>query len=113
MLTQADGIAEESLGVGLYAKSKKGVPKTASAVREHREHHPNYFYLDIFLEPLQVSLPLTDAAAKRGSGSDLLNRHAVLHGVSVDYDTEVNSCRAISLLAYLSWAVRELARPIP
>jgi len=31
-----------------------------------------------------------------------LYRHAVLHGESVDYGTEINSLKAISLLQYVS-----------
>lgn len=38
---------------------------------------------------------------------DGLNRHAVLHGTSVNYATEINSLRALSVLSYASLALRQ------
>jgi hypothetical protein len=40
-------------------------------------------------------------AQREASGYKGLNRHAVLHGESLDYATEVNSLKAFSLLSYV------------
>lgn len=32
-----------------------------------------------------------------------VHSHAILHGESFDYDTRLNSCRSVSLLAYVAW----------
>jgi hypothetical protein len=61
-----------------------------------------------FLAPFDEDLPLLQS--KRPSGFAKLNRHQVLHGESVDYGTEDNSLRAISLLAYVSQRLREKAK---
>ncbi len=41
------------------------------------------------------------ASFKPGSKPNGLNRHAVIHGTSTDYDTEENSLRCIALLGFL------------
>ena len=46
--------------------------------------------------------------AERGDPFVGLNRHQVLHGESVDYDTEQNSLKAISLLTYLRWIFNKI-----
>jgi len=95
-LSQADGICSELLGVGFYSR-KKGIPRTASAADRFTE--PNLM-LSI-LEPLRVAGALNAFEGERNQHPDVLNRHEVLHGKSVDYATPVNSFRAFSLLAYL------------
>ena len=39
--------------------------------------------------------------------TNVLNRHEVLHGESVDYGTEINSLKAISLLYYIASVLGE------
>ena len=67
-------------------------------------------YTVIHLYPLSILLPLwmnEDERAERGDSCVGLNRHQVLHGESVDYATEQNSLKAISLLSYLHWIFRK------
>lgn len=53
-------------------------------------------------------MPISASQRERESVSNLLNRHAVLHGEAVDYDTRINSNRALSLLVYVAWVLQEL-----
>ena len=63
-------------------------------------------YTANYLHPLEITLPLWMSEGDRAKGGGpfaKLNRHQVLHGESVDYGTEENSLKAISLLNYLHW----------
>ena len=42
---------------------------------------------------------------RAANGSTGLNRHAVMHGESLDYDTKEKSLRALSLLNYVAVAL--------
>jgi len=102
-LSQADGICDDILGEQLYARHQNGKPKiadrmsldTASLIRA------------ALLYPLTQPMPISANRLERAGKIDLLNRHAVLHGEALDYDTKINSCRALSLLVYVSWALKK------
>ena len=53
------------------------------------------------LSPLAESLSISMSKHERPEGFDGLNRHMVLHGESLDYDTRENSLKAISLIGYV------------
>lgn len=95
-LAQADGICSELVGVGFYAR-RKGSPRTASAM----EHFRRSSLAVSLLAPLRVAGALNAFEDERHQYPDVLNRHEVLHGKSVDYATSVSSFRAFSLLAYV------------
>ena len=57
------------------------------------------------LEPLRVAGALNAFEDERHQYPDVLNRHEVLHGKSVDYATPISSFRALSLLAYVGSAL--------
>ena len=97
-LSQADGLCQELMQVGLYQK-KDGRPAIVFQLEDR------YSVLSSFLEPLRHSLPLTATRQQRVDASSQLNRHAVLHGESLDYGTQLNSCRAISVLRYVAWVL--------
>jgi hypothetical protein len=94
-LAQADGVCSELLGVGLYNRTK-GKPKTANHVAILTPSIMSYL-----LEPLKVAGALNAVEDERHKYPDILNRHQVLHGKSLDYGNKTNSYRAISLLSYL------------
>lgn len=98
-LAQADGIFWEksSERKSLFAdgQRKDAIEKHASQI--------SGFSAD-FLHPLKILLPLWMSERQRESSFETftaLNRHQVLHGESVDYDTEENSLKVVSLLNYL------------
>lgn len=95
-LAQADGICSELVGVGFYSR-RKGSPRTASAM----ERFGRSSLALSLLEPLRVAGALNAFEDERHQYPDVLNRHEVLHGKSVDYATSISSFRAFSLLAYV------------
>lgn len=99
-LAQADGICHELFGVQLY-KRKNKIPVTADKVGVLA----NSDATDAILEPLRIGGAISAYDADAAKEPLLLNRHQVLHGLSVDYATEVNSFRAISLVAYVATAL--------
>ena len=99
-LSQADGICSELVGVGLYSR-RKGSPRTAPAT----ERFTGSDLMSSLLEPLRVAGALNAFEDERHQYPDVLNRHEVLHGKSVDYATPVSSFRAFSLLAYVGSAL--------
>ncbi len=104
-LAQADGICQECLGVQLYSK-RGGKPRTAHAI-EARQLAQDSLEAAL-LHPFELTLPISASAPERRSPGieALLNRHRVLHGVEVNYGTELNSLKAISLLYYVASVLR-------
>ena len=101
-LTQADGIfwerTPQNQSLFITKQRKRASGEYAS--------HISGRYIEIWLHPLSLLLPLWMNKSERDDRSDSfvgLNRHQVLHGESTDYDTEQNSLKAISLLSYLQW----------
>jgi hypothetical protein len=66
-------------------------------------------YLAALLSPLTETHPILMHNDERPADFSGLNRHLVLHGDSLDYNTRINSARALSLVAYLSWILAEVA----
>lgn len=64
----------------------------------------------ILLSPLGQKIPINFTAKERGEGFTGLNRHMVMHGESMDYGTEVNSLKCISLLCYVAWVLKDSRR---
>jgi hypothetical protein len=57
------------------------------------------------LAPLTAVHSIASSKKDRPKDFDGPNRHQVLHGESLSYNTELNSFKAISLLSYLSWVL--------
>ena len=95
-LAQADGICEEGTEYKLFLNDTKRQPKVAQWVKGK----------------LAASLHKTLASALTDKGAFQLHhsspnkiaitRHSILHGECIDYGNEINSLKAISLIAYLS-----------
>jgi hypothetical protein len=94
-LIQAEGICMDITKYPLYKKRNK-IPFIAEYVQKIPEP------ASIFLYPFTQLLPTTVSEKDRGLNFKGLNRHQVLHGESVDYGTEKNSYKAISLLTYIA-----------
>jgi hypothetical protein len=99
-LIQADGICWDLAGVQLYSKRRDGhTTKVMQAIS-------NLELGDMrgaLLHAITDVFPIAFGIEERKQAPDCLNRHAVLHGESVSYDTLENSCKAISLLAFTGW----------
>lgn len=96
-LSQAEGISVDVLGKRLFS-AKKGIPITSSVVSAIELDEMD----SSFLEPLKTTGPINATESDKGKFIAWFNRHEVLHGVSTDYDTKINSYKSISLLHYLS-----------
>lgn len=96
-LAQTDGICNEVVKQHLFLKRNKK-PRTAIYV----EKIASDTYQAALLQPLAQTLPIGASEHERSEDFNELNRHMVLHGESLDYGTEVNSLKAISLINYVS-----------
>lgn len=95
-LAQAEGMCQEVLGTKLFSTNKHGVP----VARESTEALSRMELSEVLLLPLRAPHGLTASKASRGNWPDAPNRHEILHGLSTDYATPINSYKAISLLEY-------------
>ena len=96
-LSQADGICYEIIGIQLYSRAK-GKPKTIKFVDQFSADS----FMNALLEPFRTPLPISASKKDRIDAEEAFNRHAILHGESCDYGSEINSLKAISLLNYIS-----------
>ena len=99
-LAQTDGICKEVVDQYLFMK-KDRKPCTAIYVEQVAADT----YKAVLLSPLATSTPISASEHERENGFNLLNRHMVLHGYSLDYGNKVNSLKAISLINYVSQAL--------
>jgi hypothetical protein len=88
-LTQADGLANSTI----FHKRKEGKKKL------NKDVNPSDIGILFEDSPINQS---TNEIGKRPDFFSKLNRHAVLHGISLDYNTEKNSLKALSLLCFVS-----------
>lgn len=102
LLAQSDGICKNAVGHYLFMKQNQK-PKVALYV----ETLTADTFQSALLSPLTVSAPIHASEHQRGPGFNQLNRHMVLHGESLDYGTELNGAKAISLINYVSQVLSE------
>ncbi|RUO44493.1 hypothetical protein [Idiomarina aquatica] len=100
LLAQTDGICKEVVDQYLFMNKDKK-PRTAIYVEQVAADT----YKAALLSPLAASTPIGASEHERGEGFNLLNRHMVLHGESLDYGSQVNSLKTISLVNYVSQAL--------
>lgn len=100
-LAQVDGMCKESVNEYLFIK-KNNKPRTAIYVEQIQSDS----FLAAILSPLANSLPIGLSEKDRGADFCELNRHAVLHGDSLDYGTKVNGLKAVSLVNYVAQVLR-------
>ncbi len=107
LLAQADGICVELTGAQLY--SKQGDGKTTRVSEAVATFNVDSFAAAL-LHPLTEVFPIAFSLQERAGLVDILNRHAILHGESVSYGNRINSCKAISLVAFTAWALSDLQK---
>ncbi|HWI83836.1 hypothetical protein [Ramlibacter sp.] len=101
-MAQADGVCAELRGGHFFLKDRNGKPQPAA----YAEGFAGNFMDEIAHLALFEDLPIRDRMARwLAGGATGLNRHGVMHGESLDYDTRENSLRAISLLNYVALAL--------
>jgi hypothetical protein len=101
-LIQADGICNDVTQRLMFVRDRKsGKP----AVAQFAENFVSDNFHYAVLAPLTTVHSIASSEKDRSVDFDGLNRHQVLHGESLSYNTELNSFKAISLLSYLSWVL--------
>lgn len=106
-LAQADGIFRDRLGKTgeLFATRPDRVQNRQESLEKMATNCPAWFR-DCILEPLKSPLRSAERVSEWENTPDSLNRNAVLHGIDLDYGTELNSLRVISLIDFLTWILR-------
>lgn len=102
LLAQTDGICKELVSEYFFIKKDKK-PRTAIYVEQIAVDT----YKAALLSPLATSMPIGASEHEREEGFNLLNRHMVLHGESLNYGSKVNSLKALSLINYVSQALKQ------
>lgn len=99
-MAQADGVCAELRGGYFFLKNRASRKPEAAAYAASFDAN---FIDRIAHLALTEDLPIREQMRHwAANGSAALNRHAVMHGGSLDYDTKENSLRALSLLNYVA-----------
>lgn len=106
LLIQADGVASDHRdGRQLFSKvDSRSIEKVA---RNAEEGSAEWIFLSVYAE----DSPFSKSTKTLSDDFVGLNRHGVLHGLHVNYSTEINSLRAVSALGYASFALKPSASP--
>lgn len=105
LLAQSDGICKEVTGHYFFRKEGQDRrPGTAIYIEQITSHT----IVKAFLRPLAETLPIGASARERDVDFDQLNRHMVLHGDDLEYDTKTNSLKAISFINYVAHAFERI-----
>lgn len=96
LFAQADGICHDLTGYQIFTKT--GISRFVKRIK------PEALEL-AYLEPLLRTIPITESSQQRRARIPQLNRHAVMHGESVDFATEENGLKAISFINFVSHAL--------
>ena len=108
-LSQADGIWRDQ-----FSKNFFQIRKRKSTLQDCN-NYPQLEYVATMLTLLEPKKEgennsLWATESERDSSFNALNRHQVLHGECVNYATEQNSLKAISLLICFRWICRMVAQ---
>jgi len=98
-LAQTDGICYEVIDQHLFMRIRgEKMPRTAIYV----DSIASDTFRHALLSPLSQPLPISASQNERDKSFNELNRHQVMHGESLDYGTEINGLKSISLLNYVA-----------
>ena len=104
-LAQADGISHDNLKKPVFLKAGRDSLISVPTPQERDEILASF--LPLFREG---HLPLWVSEKHRDGSFRGFNRHMVMHGESLDYNTEENSLKAISFLSWLAVVFEFLSR---
>lgn len=97
-LIQADGICVDLFGGSLFNKTKEKVPRVAEAIEKLIEESD---LMDSLIYPLKNNNPLCASENSDCYNPNVINRHTIVHGKDVDYASEINSYKAISVIDFI------------
>lgn len=111
LLAQVDGICKDTIGVEFFMRIRKRREESSEPPQPLAARYatlPRHTDWDAaWLSPLTSIGQVSKSESERGGDFVGLNRHQVMHGESVDYGTELNSLKAISLLNYVCQVLPE------
>ena len=105
-LAQADGIIYDQYSKGVFSK-----PERKNLRLGGFQEQPSDILASFLLLFDEDSLPIWATRKDRSSIFCGFNRHQVMHGESVDYNTKENSLKAVSLLSWLACVNHLRKRP--
>ena len=108
-LAQADGIANDKLSKSVFMKRQREEIPGSDEIPEQPAAIPSAFRL-LFKED---TLPIWVSENNRSSTFCGFNRHQVMHGESINYDSEENSLKAVSFLCWLACALYLMEQEVP
>ena len=103
-LIQADGIWWDRFSRTLSIhRDRRAIAK--EAISQLGDEYVQPIAKLLFIDLLNNSIPIYKSENQRNKAFQELNRHQVLHGEVVDYGTEKNSLKAVSLLNFLRFVL--------
>ena len=93
LFAQADGICLDLTGYQIFTGS--GLSRFAKRIDPEALERA-------YLEPLLRTTPITESSRQRRAKIPQLNRHAVMHGESTDFQSEANGLKAVSFIHFVS-----------
>lgn len=109
--SQAEGILRDRTSRELFTKKDGHISDYAAAQRVSAEDISDWFghFDDAIWAPLCGELPIAWSAKQRERADyQGLNRNTTLHGIDLNYATEINSLKAFSLLSYVAGLFEEV-----
>ncbi len=95
LLAQADGVCRDLTGSQLF---RQGLHRYANGAKLEVIERA-------YLAPLLQQIPVIYPEGRRAKEFQELNRHAVMHGEVLDFGTEENGLKSLSLLNYVSYVL--------
>lgn len=99
-LTQIDGISKIYKGQEFFQSGRWKQVKLDDQIKSKLA----YEFLRVYFSSEDIELPikLSETGRKKHSGVIHINRHQIIHGETVDFNTEINSLKVFSLLVTLT-----------
>jgi hypothetical protein len=96
LLAQAEGIWGRHASFSPYSRAKDNKEALQKAIDGKASQLPIRAYWELLLQDIPINRKF-DKSQPEPQG---LNRHAVMHGASLNFGTKINSARALSWLSY-------------
>jgi len=98
LLTQADGICYDKTEKKFFISDRKNeyLPQIEQNLRKF-----SHGIVDLFLSPISNKTTINVRAEELVNFPIRLNRHEIIHGVDIDFDSKTNSLKIISFINYL------------
>ena len=108
MLTQIEGLFFDLTKKEIFSKGRgKNKDNTAKEWLDSKENNNINFRLSI-LQPLKENENITASFNEAKNFPNALNRNKILHGRDLNYSSELNSYKAISLLLFIGTIVYDV-----